>query len=574
MTRWVQRAAIVMAAWTTVAMAACGSSQDTGLMLIIDADGEVRSRAVTLDVQIRGEKGGDLNELEPVVYGAGESIGWPRGLAVVPKGGDASRTLRVHIRAFELGAADAFIEAQVIAGFERGQRLQIEVYLEARCIDVSCGAEETCFEGECVDAREAWQVEPWKPDAGTQPDDHRWSAVAAGDAHTCALRDDGTLFCWGLRGSGRLGDGESTGSRAYPAVVHASAETGGTNWTDWVAVAAGASHTCALRGDGSLWCWGAGGSGQRGDGSTATARTTPTAVLRSGEAAGGAIWTDWIAVAAGASHTCGLRAGGTLWCWGSATDGRLGNGDPTTSRTTPVQVLASAESEDLPWTDWIKITAGGSHSCGLREDGSLFCWGAGQNGRRGDASVTAARTTPARVRASTESGEGPWSDWTAVSGGGSHTCGRRAGSHVWCWGLGSWGQRGDDALEADRTTPAQTVADGGEGAWDDWTVFSAGGQHTCGLRADESLWCWGAGDQGQRGDGSTDAQRETPARVLAEAMEGGAWSDWSSVASGHQHSCGIRTDGTLWCWGARTSGRLGDGETDGYTATPVLVPID
>ena len=117
------------------------------------------------------------------------------------------------------------------------------------------------------------------------------------------------------------------------------------------AVAAGYAHTCTIRTDGTLWCWGSNYSGELGDG-TATSQTTP-------ERAGTA--TNWAGIDAGGNFTCALRTDGTLWCWGSNTRGQLGDGS-TTNRNTPVQVGTA--------TNWASVSAGDSHTCAVRTDGT------------------------------------------------------------------------------------------------------------------------------------------------------------------------------------------------------------
>jgi alpha-tubulin suppressor-like RCC1 family protein len=151
------------------------------------------------------------------------------------------------------------------------------------------------------------------------------TAVAAGLGYTCALKG-GQVYCWGGNLHGQLGDGTTTYYRTTPTLV-ADGAMGNSGVT---AVAAGDSHTCALKG-GQVYCWGYNGFGQLGDGTTTSPRTTPTLV------ADGAMGNSGVtAVAADDSHTCALK-GGQVYCWGWNYSGQLGDGT-TTDRTTPVQV--------------------------------------------------------------------------------------------------------------------------------------------------------------------------------------------------------------------------------------------
>jgi hypothetical protein len=153
-------------AWAVlvVALASCDNGDTaTELMLIVDADDIVRARASLLEVRIRGEKAGDVNELEPLLFGDvddGSPIEWPHRVALVPKDGDGDRTVRAHILVRETGASVALVEARVVTGYVRGQRVSLRVVLDSQCIGVTCGPEETCFRGECVDPADAWQEEP------------------------------------------------------------------------------------------------------------------------------------------------------------------------------------------------------------------------------------------------------------------------------------------------------------------------------------------------------------------------------------------------------------------------------
>jgi alpha-tubulin suppressor-like RCC1 family protein len=127
-----------------------------------------------------------------------------------------------------------------------------------------------------------------------------WSAVAAGGSHTAALKADGSIWCWGMNGSGQLGDGTSVG-KGVPTAVSG----GGT----WSAVSGGGSHTAALKADGSLWCWGQNSAGQLGDGTTAS-KNAPTSIPLTGAGAGWSAHTPRIAC--GLGYAIALRSDGSL----------------------------------------------------------------------------------------------------------------------------------------------------------------------------------------------------------------------------------------------------------------------
>jgi alpha-tubulin suppressor-like RCC1 family protein len=148
----------------------------------------------------------------------------------------------------------------------------------------------------------------------------------------------------------------------------------------------------------------------------------------------------------------------------------------------------------------------------------------------------------------------PGSTWASVTTGGDHTCGIQLDGTLWCWGRNLHGQLGlGDARDSDRPQQVQSDAT--------WTDVTAGAQHTCAITDDATLWCWGDNDSGELGLGD-----ETDRSVPTEVGESGGWSD---VAAGlpycefgcvHVHTCASRSDGSLWCWGDNARGELGLGD--------------
>ena len=172
-------------------------------------------------------------------------------------------------------------------------------------------------------------------------------SMAVGFIHTCVVRRDFTLWCWGHNGSGQLGDGTNV-NRTIPTQVGKSQK--------WKAIAVGLSHTCGTQTDGSLWCWGGNKSGQLGDGTNVgTSKPTQFGTTK-----------KWKAIAAGLDHTCGLQNDGSLWCWGGV---YLGSRVDRRS-------LAKARPNRIGGRGkWKSLAAGRGHSCGIRLNGSIWCWG-------------------------------------------------------------------------------------------------------------------------------------------------------------------------------------------------------
>jgi hypothetical protein len=270
-----------------------------------------------------------------------------------------------------------------------------------------------------------------------------WVQISAGGYHTAAVRANGTAWAWGAGGNGRLGNNTTT-NRSSPVSV-----VGG--FTDWVEISAGGFHTAAVRANGSAWAWGSGVQGQLGDNST-TSRLSPVSVVGS--------FTDWVQISAGSGHTAAVRANGTAWAWGAGGNGRLGN-NTTTNRSSPVSVVGG-------FTDWVQISAGGSHTAAVRANGTAWCWGFNGQGRLGDNSTTS-RLSPVSV-------VGGYTDWVEISAGFTHTAAVRANGSAWAWGSNGNGRLGDNSTTS-RLSPVSVV-----GGFTDWVQISAGDGHTAGVR--------------------------------------------------------------------------------------------
>lgn len=315
------------------------------------------------------------------------------------------------------------------------------------------------------------------------------AAVAAGSSHTCALTTAGGVKCWGDNSSGELGDGTTT-ERHIP--VDVPGLTSGV-----ASVAAGRSHTCiATLADGAK-CWGRNDAGQLGNGTVTdylTPNPTPTDVCAN--AACDSSLSDVVSIAAGDSHTCALGAAGGVTCWGRNGDGQLGDGT-TANRATPVVVIGLESGVAA-------ISAGGFHTCALMTSGGAKCWGKNGEGQLGDGrSCGLECTAPVDV-------SGLSSGVAAIAAGGLHTCALRTDGGVLCWGFNFDGQVGDGTSGNIRTTPAEVFGlDSGIAA------IGANGSfrgHACALTTQGGLKCWGDNAVGQLGDGST-TDRHVPVDV-------------------------------------------------------------
>jgi alpha-tubulin suppressor-like RCC1 family protein len=249
-----------------------------------------------------------------------------------------------------------------------------------------------------------------------------------------------------------------------------------------VEVAAGATHTCARTPGGQIWCWGANGYGELGDGTT-TARPTPRPAAFEGTA---------VEVDTSFSRTCARRDDGSVWCWGWGAWGQLGNtAEVNLSKPERVRGLAMA----------VEVTNGNNHSCARRADRTVWCWGRNESGQIGTGSTSRGVDSAAQVQG--------LSDAVAVTAGGSHSCARRADGTVWCWGGNVSGELGVAPAGPGQHRAVAVQVPG----LTDVVAIAAGGVHTCALRADGTIWCWGDNANGELGDG-TRTSRPAPARAL------------------------------------------------------------
>lgn len=215
------------------------------------------------------------------------------------------------------------------------------------------------------------------PVAITMPTGVAFSSISAGNQFACAVATSGAGYCWGSGGNGQTGLG-NTSVVQEPELITGSLTFG--------AISAGQSTTtCGLTTTGTAYCWGFGGSGERGDGSTTITQTSPVPVDTTGGRP-----TTYAQISTGHEHACALTSGGTAWCWGRNSDGQLGDGS-TTSQTRPVAVTMPTG------VTFAAIEAGRRSTCAVGSDNRLYCWGSNGVGQLGIGTAAASSTTPAAV---------------------------------------------------------------------------------------------------------------------------------------------------------------------------------
>jgi alpha-tubulin suppressor-like RCC1 family protein len=337
--------------------------------------------------------------------------------------------------------------------------------------------------------------------------------AALGAYHTCVLRDDGEVLCYGQNRAGELGRGTVTRREVAPVAV------AGVDDTE-ILVAGGEldfGYTCAQSTTGALRCWGYSGHGQLGDEAPRVSESAAVAPALFGQ------------VFAGFDKTCAWSSSGPdATCVGSNVDGEMGDGSEPVAH-------ASGRTPAGSLTTFRDVGIGANHVCAIDDEGSLFCWGRNYLGQLGTGG--GARTTPIAISTA---------DWREIDAGSAHTCAIRADDVVLCWGDGRQGQVGHGVAET-VSTPT-TVMGLPTGSADQITL---GGSHSC-VIVDGNAYCWGMNGSGQLGLSDL-TNRVTPERL--SAFTDGAVTD---IAAGFAHTCAIVSD-EVWCWGQNTRGQTGTG---------------
>ena len=364
------------------------------------------------------------------------------------------------------------------------------------------------------------RVECWwgAPDAvGDEfvPPAGAFTAISTGSQHACGLRVSGEVACWGSNTIKWLSGDVVAVWEPKDGTGRARPPRGA-----FTAVTVGDDHSCGIRPDGSVECWGDDAYGQS---------TPPPGTFT--------------ALSAGSSFTCGLRPDGRAECWGGLPADRDYGSGPARSEHAPVPA---------PTGQFAALSAGLGQACGLRLDGGMDCWFPGRSEYYGPVHFDLSAEEPAeRWKQTFDVTHVPAGAYTALSVGGRHACGLRADTSVACWGGNLQGQAAAppggfrSVTSGGRHTCAITT-DHEVACWGDdshgqasapperFNTINAGWEHTCGLRADSSVACWGD---------NTHAQATAPPETF------------SSITTGRLHSCGLRADGTAACWGANSQGQ-------------------
>jgi titin len=324
--------------------------------------------------------------------------------------------------------------------------------------------------------------------------------------HSCALTVSGEVQCWGPNVSGELGRGDIDNGDSLPRRVTALSGVD--------QISAGAYHTCALKTDRTVACWGY----------TAVSSTQlmPQTVPS---------LTDVVQVSAGYNYSCAVVASGLVKCWGSNAQGTLGMTASSTYFATPQTIPGISTAT--------KVVTSAYHACALLADTTVKCWGSNTNRQLGNGSSVSS-VTPVSVSSLTGVTDLSAGSWIYSY----HTCALTNTGAVRCWGFGEHGRLGNGSALT-QSIPVTAIASGA-------TSVAVNDAFSCATTSTGVLRCWGWNGWGQLGLGSTTSQL-SPVTVPG-------LSNVSSFATGAYHTCAVASDNELYCWGANTYGQIGSGD--------------
>ena len=328
--------------------------------------------------------------------------------------------------------------------------------------------------------------------------------IAAGESHTCAVKADATVACWGKNSNGAVLPGVGFDQDRPVTVPGLSGIT---------QVAVGFQRSCALNTNGNLLCWG------RGNGMGVATITDSANVPYAGIKA----------IVLGAYHTCFIDAGTTVQCWGDDSVGQLGQG--SVSITPAVNPVIVRRLNSAPLTGAVSLAAGYFYTCALKSDGEVVCWG---RGAIGDGTQLALRAIVPAVTGA-----------NAIASGGGHVCAAMAVGGIKCWGDNSSGQLGN-GNRVSQSLPI-SVADP-QGLLTGVSKIAMEAKNTCAVRANPAngqVICWG---------------NVAPNNLYtAPTAKGSSTQLISALSGGFEHTCALLADGSMECWGGNLFGQLGIG---------------
>lgn len=374
------------------------------------------------------------------------------------------------------------------------------------------------------------------------------SLLSANQWHTCVVAVSGSIYCWGQNLYGESGNGTTTGHSTPLPASQGALPSGAV----YVSIGKGDYHACAIATDSNTYCWGENNIGQLGNGTT-TNSTTPVAVSQGALPAG----SRFKQITAGEDYTCAIATNDRAYCWGRNTYGGLGAGSTTTSYTP----LAVSQGVIPAGVNFTAIASGEFHTCAIATNDRAYCWGYNPNGQLGNGTTTNSSTPVAVSQGSIPAGV----NFKQISVEDRHTCAIATNDRAYCWGEGTSGQLGNGAGASSLTPVA--VSQGALPAGVNFKQISVGYLASCAIATNDRAYCWGINNYGQAGMGSL-GDHTTPVAVLQGDIPAGV--NFAEISSSNLHVCATATNNRVYCWGYGQYGQIGNGST-GNRSIPTAV---
>ena len=421
----------------------------------------------------------------------------------------------------------------------------------------------TNINGQLGDGTGTQRSNPVAVALGAMPAGSTVLKIATNTSHTCAIASNNRTYCWGLNGSGQLGDGTTTIRLTAVQASQGAMPSGAMV----IQISLGSSHTCAIASDNKVYCWGNNALGGQLGNNSSSNTTIPVAVSQ------GVMPSDRFAtsISLGSTHSCAIGSSNLVYCWGANARGQLGDGT-TTQRSTPVATSSVFDTATRPIFN-IQAAGGASgvsYNCAIASDNKGYCWGLNSSGQLGNSTTTSSSSPVAVAQGAMPAN----ATIRQISAGATAACAVASDNKAYCWGSNvvNWSGTNRYGALGNGTTNSSSVpvavAQGAMPAGATIRQISAGYNGACAIASDNKVYCWGVNFYGQLGNGTT-TDSLTPVAVSQGAIPAGATIRSISVGPDF-FTCAIASDNKTYCWGYNGNGELGNGTTSN-SSTPVAV---
>jgi alpha-tubulin suppressor-like RCC1 family protein len=308
-----------------------------------------------------------------------------------------------------------------------------------------------------------------------------------------------------------------------------------------LSISVGNTHTCAIASDNNAYCWGSDSNGELGNNTSASPTfLVPVAVDRSGVLSGKTV----VSISTGNIYSCALASDSNVYCWGNNGNSQLGN-NSTTQSLVPTGIYMSGA---LATKTIIALSSGNTHSCVIASDNNAYCWGYGLAGELGNN----ANVTSSVAVAVTKTGVLSGKTILKISSGNTHSCAIASDNNAYCWGYGVKGSLGNNVFGS--SSVPVTVYTAGVLSGKTIASITTGLDSTCAIASDGNAYCWGDGNFGQLGNNTSATQSSVP---VAVSRSGGlSLVAATSISASYKYACLTGAEYNIYCWGDDTNNQL------------------